>query len=106
MLQERTKLIIKWVLIIIIGTIMFISLHQDVKIEDFGGGALTQLYAKGPQDTYLSEDAYKYLYFFHPPLVEYIWNNPTRINNYPLYGMFPIRYMPGTNVVPYRYIPV
>ena len=105
MFDNRTKIIIRWVIVVIVGLIIFISLHSDIKIEGFSG-ALTQLYAKGPQDTYLTNDAYKYLYFLHPPLVEFIWNNPTRINNYPLYGIFPIKYMPGTNTVPYRYIPV
>lgn len=40
-------------------------------------GALIQLAAKGPQDTYLTDDAWKYLYpYYYSPY--YPWYIPTR----------------------------
>lgn len=42
---------------------------EDGIFEKFGsstGGALIQLQAKGPQDTYLTDDAWKYLYYPYP----------------------------------------
>lgn len=64
-------------------------------IENFGGGALTQLYAKGPQDLYLTTNAEKYIpeYLggYYNPYNYFRWNVPTRFNRYyyPLFGMFP-----------------
>lgn len=52
-----------WIIIIII--IVLLLLHDNR--ENFGMGALTQLYAKGLQDTYLTGDAWKYF--------PYMWEN-------------------------------
>ena len=54
-------------------------------------GAMTQLYAKGPQDSYLTYDTDKYI----PPYLywnRWLWNAPTRLSypyTYPMYGIFP-----------------
>ena len=54
-------------------------------IEHYGSGALIQLFSKGPQDTYLTADAEKYLWYPFSPYgyMESVWNNPTRYS--PLY---------------------
>jgi len=96
MLSKENIELIKWVVVVVMGLVIFMSLFSDVKIENFGG-ALAQLYAKGPQDKHLTT-------YFNEPYVEFVWNNSTRDPRYPLYGIFP-RYMPGTNVVPYHYLP-
>jgi hypothetical protein len=47
-------------------------------IEGYNMGALTQLFAKGPQDSYLTEtNGYYYPYMPYPR--QMIWNNPTRL---------------------------
>ena len=82
-------------LIIFILIIIIYKLYQKYyTVEGYGGGALTQLYAKGPQDTYLTFDTEKYIpeyWWNYPPFHYYKWNIPTRYNNYyyPLYGIFP-----------------
>jgi hypothetical protein len=62
-------------------------------VEQFGNGALLQLSAKGPQDTYLTNDAYRHNPFFYgwrQPLSNHYYNSyyPQRYNyyNYPSYG--------------------
>lgn len=62
-------------------------------------GALTQLYAKGPQDKYLTVGTEKYV----PPemkISEMYWNNPTRLA-YP-YGYYPF-YIPFAYYSPFYY---
>jgi hypothetical protein len=56
--------------------------------EHFGSGALVQLYAKGPEDLYLTPDVYRYWdyanYLYDPSL--FFWNTSTRYpRNYPYY---------------------
>jgi len=58
-------------------------------------GAMTQMYAKGPEDQYLTVGTDQYI----PPYLYYnnwFWNAPTRLSSrssypyyYPTYGMFP-----------------
>ena len=45
-------------------------------LEHYGDGALLQLMAKGPQDTYLTDDNYVY-----PSYPNFLWNYPTRTFN-------------------------
>jgi hypothetical protein len=63
--------------------ISIIFMIRNNILEKFSSqGALTQLYAKGPQDLYLSGDAWKHLYWQYPfGYPNFIWNNPTRLNN-------------------------
>lgn len=79
--------------VLAILVIMYIGYNMTKPdIEHYSGtGALTQLYAKGPQDLYLTNDAKKYIYndyYRSYPYVESVWNNPTKIgygygyNNY------------------------
>jgi hypothetical protein len=76
-----------WILLLIF---IFIIILLSIEYENFAG-ALTQLYAKGPQDNYLTVDTEKYI----PPYLNnpyWIWNQPTRLASpyyYPLYGIFP-----------------
>lgn len=66
--------------------------YLNKMVEGFSSGALIQLVAKGPQDTYLSGDAEKYIrYYYGPHYSEFIWNNGTRIPryNYNYYSLFP-----------------
>lgn len=57
-------------------------------------GSLIQLYAKGPQDTYLTGDAWKYI----PPWYNYGYNNYGSYggyggyNNYGRYGRYKYNY--------------
>lgn len=88
---------IYWITVIILIILIILLLKKNNKsLENFGGyGALTQLYAKGPQDTYLTNN--DYVYYPPPYMPHFIWNNPTRLyyRPYPLYGTFPIYYRPN-----------
>lgn len=76
--------------ILTIMAILIIITHFCNNKEHFSGsGALVQLYSKGPQDLYLSDDSRKYIFYPRYPYVESVWNNPTR-------------YVPDYN--PYRYM--
>lgn len=89
------------IVIIIIILILAIAYYY-YKYEKFSSlGALTQLYAKGPQDLYLTSDTEKYVpelwggwFGFNYPPVYSPWNYPTRIDKYyyPLFGIFPKYY--------------
>ena len=93
---------IKKIIIILIILIILYALYD--KNENYAG-ALIQLYAKGPQDAYLTDDKYMY-YPYNPiyPLSGYygygwrrspfLWNEPTKFrNNYAPYLMLtPDRY--------------
>jgi len=82
-------------LLIIICLIVFIlySLAYSTYTNEHFAGALTQLYAKGPQDTYLYGNVNKYIYPY--PFYQPFWNASTRsYYNYPLYGIYPRRYYP------------
>ena len=64
------------------------------KGKDTFAGAMTQMYAKGPEDHYLTVGTDKYIspYFYNSG---WVWNMPTRLSYpyyYPLYGMFPNYY--------------
>lgn len=85
--------------IIFVLIFLFIHVYKINNQEHFG--ALTQLYAKGPQDSYLTvgTDRYvpEYWGYYGPPWYQrhmFVWNQPTRIspNYYPLYGVFPNPY--------------
>ena len=52
-------------LLLIIIFILIIFNFLKYKKEDYSQGALTQLYAKGPQDTYLTGDAWKYIPYWY-----------------------------------------
>lgn len=83
-------------LIIIIAFVviaLFLIYNKDIK-ETYNFGALTQLYAKGPQDTYLTGDAWKYI---PPYFYGHHWRpfyNPTRLGklNYHYYAPYGLRY--------------
>ena len=47
----------------LIAILIFILIFSDKLIEKYGSGALIQLYAKGPMDTYLSGDAWKHQWY-------------------------------------------
>ena len=71
------------VLIIIINICIECILSTTTQCyEGYGGGALTQLMAKGPQDTYLSADANKYVPEYGAGRYYATWNFPTRLTNY------------------------
>lgn len=78
----------------VIGTIVFIFLVLFLIKKEKFAGALTQLYAKGPEDVYLTSGIQKYI----PPYFGdygFLWNQPTRLAYpyyYPTYGIFPYTY--------------
>lgn len=89
---------------IIFAIIIFVLFNK--KKEGYSQAALIQLTAKGPQDTYLTGDAWKYI----PPWYYggyggyggygryggwysgYPWNISTRLGKRPYYWNYPYRY--------------
>lgn len=72
---------------LIVGLILL----NNFRGEEFSAlGALTQLYAKGPQDLYLTAGSARYVpelwygygYGYLDAPFRFIWNQPTRFNNY------------------------
>lgn len=77
---------------------------KDIK-EHVSMGTLTQLMAKGPQDTYLSKDAEKWVNMQYPyphGYTNFVWNNPTRLYR-PYYPYYP--YFQYSSLFPYAYYP-
>lgn len=76
------------IIFLLVGCFIMIFKNYEIctSVEPFGG-ALLQLVAKGPQDSYLTTDTDKYVPEYYLPYREFIWNNPTRIpyNWYPYY---------------------
>lgn len=71
------------------------SLIYSTYTNEHFAGALTQLYAKGPQDTYLYGNVDKYIYPYSYPPYQPFWNASTRsYYDYPLYGVYPYKYYP------------
>jgi hypothetical protein len=64
--------------LIILFLLVVLYCYNTTNKEKFVG-ALQQLYAKGPQDMYLTTNTGKYVYPHFPHM---IWNNPTRLKNY------------------------
>jgi hypothetical protein len=65
-------------ILFVIATSLIKSFHdKNEKKENFGGGALTQLYATGLQDHHLSDGL---MNRFHYPFG--IWNIPTRTQSW------------------------
>lgn len=67
-----------WIIIIIIIVLLLLLTNDK---ENFSMGALTQLYSKGPQDTYLTGDAWKYF----PYWWDNYWGSPYYIPNRTFY---------------------
>jgi len=67
------------IIVLIFITIFIIFINNDIK--EHHNGALIQLVAKGPQDTYLTDDAWKYIpsWFYNYP--NFIFYN----RHYPYY---------------------
>jgi hypothetical protein len=83
------------VLIIILLIVVYVIYYNCFyETEKYGSGALLQLVAKGPQDSYLTVGTDRYVPEFYFPYGEFAWNNPTRLNNY-LY--YPPYYLPYYN---------
>jgi hypothetical protein len=72
--NSKTRILLLLVLILVV-------LYLINKRENYAG-ALTQLYAKGPQDYYLTgyPTYYNPYYYRYPYYYPYVWNMPTRIN--------------------------
>ena len=68
-------------LLILFLFIILLLLSNDIREHFAGQGALMQLYSKGPQDAYLTDDRHIYPWYYHY-MPQFIWNNPTRLNNY------------------------
>lgn len=76
------------VLLVILYVIYYNYTLTYQEMESFGG-TLIQLVAKGPEDTYLSNDTHKYIPEFYYPYREFIWNNPVRLYKYPYPYWYP-----------------
>ncbi len=66
------------ILAILVAAIAWVMFEYD-KSENYSQAALIQLFAKGPQDTYLTGDAWKYIPPFYYYGWPYAWNMPTRV---------------------------
>ena len=83
----------KQIIIIIFFIIALITLFDYHGNQKEGyNGALLQLVAKGPQDTYLTGDAWKYIppYYYGYGGYPYFWYNATRPGRY--YGRYYPKY--------------
>ena len=82
----------KFVLFLSIFIILLSLIHKFKITENYSQAALLQLYAKGPQDTYLTGDAWKYALFwgypFHIPYNKYGYLNWPK-HRYGKWGYFP-----------------
>ena len=88
-----------FILLIILFVVFYLSKHNE-----HYAGALIQLYSKGPQDSYLTNNDHNYYYPYNPvyPLSgyggyyrpRYFWNEPTRFrrNEAPYLLLTPDRY--------------
>ena len=75
-MEDKNKLYIvvltgSLVLIFLVVLMYFLSdyINHDKTYENYGTGAILQLVAKGPMDTYLTGDAEKYIppwYYYNP----------------------------------------
>jgi len=105
--ENKKMLLIAGVFILLLaGFIALIALYKKPKKESFAtqGGALEQLYAKGPEDVYLTTNTEKYVPEFwwgDNPYKYWTFNMPTRYSNYfqPLYNVYPKHYY----LQPYMY---
>lgn len=64
------------------------------KKEHYNMGVINQLQAKGPQDTYLTGDAWKYIpwWYYNYPYTYGPWHIPTRQGKYSYYYTSPYAY--------------
>lgn len=74
--------------LLILLTLLVLLLYSIItfpyNFKETHNGAYVQLAAKGPQDTYLTDDAWKYLYYpYHYPY-SYIYGSPYNIWPYPI----------------------
>ena len=99
--MSNIKLI--FILLIILFVILYLSKHNE-----YYAGALIQLYSKGPQDSYLTNNDHIYNYYDYYPYnpvyplsgyngynrPRYFWNEPTRFrrNDAPYLLLTPDRY--------------
>lgn len=80
------------IVIVLLVILLIVYLYKTDK-EHYNQGALIQLMAKGPQDTYLTDDAWQYMYYpYYSPYYGSIYGRP------------PSPYWPYGN--PYPYDPV
>lgn len=78
-----------YVIAILIACVVALKLLCDDNEHFAGSGALVQLYAKGPEDLYLTPDVANYWSHYYPNLYDpnlYFWNVSTRRSrDYPWY---------------------
>ena len=82
------------IIFVIITCVIYYQFKPDCSVYENFGGALVQLTAKGPEDSYLSDDTAKYVPEYYYPYLynEFAWNNPCR---YPYRPYLFARYLPG-----------
>lgn len=79
-------------LLVAIIVIVLLMVFIPKPIVEKQTGALLQLYAKGPQDTYLTDDAWKHMWWYTPyyryPSLWQGWKWPSYryVGKYPYYG--------------------
>ena len=80
------------IIIVLLVVLLILYLYKTDK-EHYGEGALIQLMAKGPQDTYLTGDAWQHMYYpYFDPYYSYVhgFRSP-----YPYYRHGRAWYNPG-----------
>jgi hypothetical protein len=95
-----TYIKILFILLIVLFLVLYLSKHNE-----HYAGALIQLYSKGPQDRYLTNNSHIYDYYSYNPVYplsayngynrpRYFWNEPTRFrrNEAPYLLLTPDRY--------------
>lgn len=72
-------------ILIILIILILVGTYYRSRFEHYGEGAYIQLVAKDAQDTYLTNDAWKYMYYpVYDPHYGYVYGYPGR--GYPFYG--------------------
>ncbi|QKF94425.1 capsid-related protein [Fadolivirus algeromassiliense] len=83
------------VVLVMFGLIMLYLMYSQKK-ENYNMGTYIQLMAKGPQDTYLTGDAWKYFYwpyYYDAWPYNYYDVRPKKSHRYPMYiGKYPYYY--------------
>lgn len=70
------------IIIVVLALVAYCVFNDDVLDKFSTQGALTQLHAKGPQDMYLTGDAYRNLLYRPYGYPNFLWNNSTRMHGY------------------------
>jgi len=72
------------ILFLISIILLIVFIYEPKNKETYDSAAITQLIAKGPMDTYLTGNVWKYIPYNYYGW-NYPWHNPTRLSYFPYY---------------------